>query len=77
MRGIEWIIDARGCDAAALRDVDRLRLLFDRLIDLLDLTPVAPAAWHVFPPPGGITGVVMLAESHLAAIRSPSSARSA
>jgi len=66
MRGIEWIIDARGCDAAALRDVDRLRLLFDRLIDLLDLTPVAPAAWHVFPSPGGITGVVMLAESHLA-----------
>ena len=66
MSGLEWIIDAHGCDEAALRDVERLRRLFDRLIDELDLTPVAPAAWHVFPPPGGITGFVMLAESHLA-----------
>lgn len=66
MSGIEWIIDARGCRAAALRDVTRLGLLFDRLVDLLDLTPVAPPAWHVFPTPGGVTGFVMLAESHLA-----------
>lgn len=66
MCGIEWIIDARGCDEAALRDTERLRLLFDRLIGRLGLTPVAPAAWHVFPSPGGVTGFVMLAESHLA-----------
>ena len=65
-RGSEWIIDARGCAAAALRDLPTLRALFDRLIDELHLTPVAPAVWHAFPAPGGITGMVVLAESHLA-----------
>ncbi len=66
MRGVEWIIDAQGCEPGALRDVVRLRALFDRLIADLQLTPVAPAVWHTFPAPGGITGVVVLAESHLA-----------
>lgn len=65
MRGVEWIIDAQGCDPRTLRDVDALRALFDRLIDDLHLTPVGPAVWHTFPAPGGITGVVVLAESHL------------
>lgn len=65
-RGAEWIIDARGCDAESLRDGTRLRALFDHLIDALRLTPVAPAVWHTFPAPGGLTGFVILAESHLA-----------
>ncbi len=65
-RGAEWVIDARGCDPDALRDVARLGTLFDRLIADLQLTPVAPAVWHAFPPPGGVTGFVVLAESHLA-----------
>lgn len=64
--GAEWIIDARGCDAALLRDAICLEAVFDRLIAVLRLTPVAPAAWHTFPAPGGITGFVILAESHLA-----------
>jgi S-adenosylmethionine decarboxylase len=64
--GVEWIIDAYGCDAAALADLSRLRTLFDRLIVDLRLTPVAAPVWHTFPPPGGITGFVVLAESHLA-----------
>ncbi|MGI8671134.1 MAG: S-adenosylmethionine decarboxylase family protein [Luteitalea sp.] len=66
MRGTEWIIDAHGCDPAALRDLTRLRALFDRLIADLRLTPVAAPVWHTFPAPGGITGFVVLAESHLA-----------
>src|SRR5262245_14525519 len=66
MRGTEWIVDAHGCDPAALRDLDRLRTLFDRLTADLRLTPVAPPVWHTFPAPGGITGFVVLAESHLA-----------
>jgi S-adenosylmethionine decarboxylase len=65
-RGAEWIIDARGCRPDVLRDAARLRALFDRLIDALRLTPVAPAVWHTFPAPGGLTGFVILAESHLA-----------
>lgn len=66
MAGLEWIIDAHGCDPAALRDRDRLQALFAHLIDELDLTPVAAPVWHAFPAPGGVTGFVMLAESHLA-----------
>ncbi len=65
MRGTEWIIDARGCQAETLRDVGLLKALFDRVIDDLGLTPVAPPVWHAFPGPGGLTGFVILAESHL------------
>ena len=64
--GAEWIIDARGCDPGLLRDAARLEAVFDRFIDVLRLTPVAPAVWHTFPAPGGLTGFVILAESHLA-----------
>lgn len=66
MHGLEWIVDARGCHPAALRDETRLQALFNRLVADFALTPVAPAVWHRFPTPGGLTGVVVLAESHLA-----------
>lgn len=64
--GIEWIVDAAGCEPAALRDPDTLGALFDDIVRELALHPVAPALWHRFPPPGGITGALVLAESHLA-----------
>src|SRR5215210_3958173 len=64
--GTEWLVEAYGCQPARLADLATLRALFDRLVAELTLRPVAPAAWHQFPPPGGITGVCMLAESHLA-----------
>lgn len=66
MQGTEWIVDAYGCDPSTLRDRARLQLLFDRLIAALSLTPVESPVWHTFPPPGGVTGFVVLAESHLA-----------
>jgi len=66
MSGCEWVVDAYGCDAAALADRAALERLFDRLIADLELHPVAPPVWHSFPAPGGITGLCMLAESHLA-----------
>ena len=66
MHGTEWIIEAYGCEPEVLRDVTRLRQLFDRLIADLHLTPVAAPVWHTFPAPGGITGFIVLAESHLA-----------
>ena len=64
--GIEWVVDAAGCDPAALRDADALAALFAAILDAARLTPVAPATWHRFPHTGGLTGVQVLAESHLA-----------
>jgi S-adenosylmethionine decarboxylase len=66
MHGVEWIIDAQGCDPAPLADLVRVRTLFERLVDALELHPVAAPTWHQFPHPGGITGLCLLAESHLA-----------
>jgi S-adenosylmethionine decarboxylase len=64
--GREWLVEAYGCGAAALRDVSTLEALFESLVRDLSLKPVAPPQWHRFPAPGGVTGFVMLAESHLA-----------
>ena len=64
--GTEWLIDAAGCDAEALGDIERLRVLFGRIIAELELQAVGEMVWHKFPPPGGVTGVVLLTESHLA-----------
>ena len=63
--GIEWIVEAFGCRPEALRSEEALRALFDRAVSELSLKPLGPAAFHLFPPPGGITGVLLLAESHL------------
>lgn len=64
--GCEWVVDAAGCDPAALTAQSKLEELFDDLVRRLDLHPAAPALWKQFPGPGGITGLVLLAESHLA-----------
>ena len=40
MDGCEWVVDAYGCDAAALADPDRLKALFARLVRELALNPV-------------------------------------
>lgn len=66
MSGCEWVVEAYGCDPAILRDRAALALVFDALIRDLDLHPVADPAWHQFPDPGGVTGMALLAESHLA-----------
>ena len=64
--GIEWVVDAHGCAPDALRDLSLVRALFDRIIDALRLRPVGEPQWHQFPDSGGITGLCLLAESHLA-----------
>ena len=66
MSGVEWVVEAHGCAPAPLGDLARMKALFDTLVRELALLPVAPAVWHRFPAPGGITGVCLLAESHLA-----------
>lgn len=64
--GTEQVVDAFGCDPGALRSRDRLAQLFAAVIEDLGLHPVQSPIWHVFPRTGGLTGLVMLAESHLA-----------
>jgi len=66
MNGIEWIVEAYGCAPSRLRDLATLQALFARLVADLDLHPCSDSQWHQFPPSGGITGVHMLSESHLA-----------
>ena len=63
--GSEWIVEAYGCDPVRLADPASLRALFSAIVLELALHPVGEAVWHQFPAPGGITGLLMLAESHL------------
>jgi S-adenosylmethionine decarboxylase len=63
--GNEWVVDAYGCDPDALRSLPCLQALADRIVAELALQPVADPVWHQFPGPAGITGVVVLSESHL------------
>ena len=64
--GCEWVIEAHGCDRAALANPEKLRALFAELTKALRLHPVGAANWHQFPGTGGITGLWLLEESHLA-----------
>lgn len=66
MSGIEWVVDAHGCSAESLSSRQLLGELFDRIISSMQLRPVGPTQWHQFPNTGGITGLCLLAESHLA-----------
>jgi S-adenosylmethionine decarboxylase len=65
MNGIEWIVEAHGCVPESLCDPATLRHLFDEIITGLNLRPVGETQWHQFPQTGGITGLCLLAESHL------------
>ena len=64
--GTEWLIDASGCDPAALADIHRLQTIFDRVINDLELHVLGEIAWHKFESPGGVSGLALLSESHLA-----------
>jgi S-adenosylmethionine decarboxylase len=64
--GTEWLIEAAGCDAGRLRDVESLCAVFARAIAELGLRVVGEQLWHKFPGEGGVTGLAMLTESHLA-----------
>jgi S-adenosylmethionine decarboxylase len=64
--GTEWLIEAEGCNAGKLRDLQVLRAVFNRVISDLGLKTVGEINWHKFEGEGGITGLAMLTESHLA-----------
>ncbi len=64
--GTEWLIEAFDADEKALCDVEILREVFACVIADLSLKTVGEANWHKFDGEGGVTGLVMLTESHLA-----------
>lgn len=64
--GTEWLVEAEGCREENLRDEALLRELFSRVIFDLGLKTLGEPRWHKFPGEGGVTGLVMLTESHLA-----------
>ncbi len=63
--GTQWFVDAHECRADALRSRDVLAKLFASLVDELGLHPVGDPAWRIFPGEGGVTGLLLLEESHL------------
>lgn len=64
--GVEWLVDAYGCDAARLRDRAVLLDLGAALIRSLELHVIGAPQVHQFGGPGGITALYLLSESHLA-----------
>lgn len=64
--GTEWLIEVFECDAQKLRDVSALQNVFSRIIADLGLKSIGEGQWHKFGGEGGVTGMTMLTESHLA-----------
>ena len=64
--GCEWLVEAKGCAVEGLQSTSRLQSLFADLIVGLNLHPVCDPTWHQFSGTGGITGLALLEESHLA-----------
>ena len=67
MQGLHLTADLRGCPSAgaAMTEPAALRSLCLQAVAEAGLQAVGEL-FHRFPPPGGVTGVVLLAESHLA-----------
>lgn len=63
--GTEWLVEAAGCDEAALRDEGKVRSVVDGLMADLGIKSVG-SVWHKFEGEGGVTGIVALTESHIA-----------
>jgi S-adenosylmethionine decarboxylase len=65
MIGIEWLIEAFGCADVRLGDQAQLAVLFDTIVNRMDLKPIGDPVWHKIPDTGGVVGMWLLHESHL------------
>jgi S-adenosylmethionine decarboxylase proenzyme len=67
VRGHHLTADLAGCPAtlAEMTDARALRSVCLACVQAAGLSAVGEL-FHVFPPPGGVTGMVLLAESHVA-----------
>ena len=63
--GVEWLVDAHGCLPEKLRSAEVLATIFDRAVRELGLHAAADPLWRTFPGEGGVTGLLLLTESHL------------
>ena len=66
MTGIEWVVEAYGCAPGPLSNLATVQSLFARMVRDLNLHPCGATQWQQFPQSGGITGLCLLSESHLA-----------
>ncbi|MBZ5521234.1 MAG: S-adenosylmethionine decarboxylase [Acidobacteriia bacterium] len=66
MTGIEWVVEAYGCRPEGLSNLETMKALFARIVQELSLHPCGETQWQEFPRSGGITGLCLLSESHLA-----------
>jgi len=61
--GTHWVVDYRGCDAELLRDATRIEALLVKAVVAAGATPLE-RSFHRFEP-DGVSGAVLLAESHI------------
>lgn len=64
--GVEWMVDAFGCEVDGLCDPRLIREICNDVIRDLNLNVVGDPQVHQFDEPGGVTALFMLSESHLA-----------
>ena len=63
------VIDGHGCDAAQLSDAERVRRFLDEFPDRISMTKITPPAVYTYrgptPEDWGVSGFVIIAESHI------------
>ncbi len=63
--GVEWVIDGSNASPDALRSLELVTRFMNEVVVALKLTLAKPALYHQFPPPSGLTGMLLLMESHM------------
>ena len=63
--GTEWLVDAEGCTPERLSNLAAVRATCESILRDLKLKVVGEGLAHQFPPPGGVTMMYLLTESHL------------